>query len=177
MSEENNNGTGAGTGGEGENPQTVNMTQEQLDKLISERIERARKSWTAEKDKADEEARQKAEIEKLEGAQKLEAQYKMQFEKLSAERDESLRQLRIANAKADLSSRGLDSSFAETLIGKDDATTKANIENFQKMVDAQVSEKVKSGLAKGAPPANAGASGEEDPIKAVIEKGFGLKSQ
>lgn len=176
MPEENNNGAGAG--GEGEKPQPVSMTQDELDKLISERIERARKSWTAEKDKADEEARKQAEIEKLEGAQKLEAQYKLQFEKLSAERDESLRQLRIANARADLSSRGLDPTFAETLIGKDEASTKANIDSFQKMVDAQVGEKVKAGLAKGAPPASAGASGgEEDPIKTAINKGFGIKSQ
>lgn len=169
----NSNGTQDSSAGNAETAQ-LSITQAELDKLISDRIERARKTWTAEQQKAGEEAKRQAEIDKLQGEEKLNAQHKLETDKLTAERDSYQRQLRIANARAELSQKGLDASFAETLIGKDDEATKANIANFEKMVNEQVSAKVNEGLHKGAPPASTEASGQEDPIKTKIYKGFGL---
>lgn len=177
--EDQNVGSQNGTGtAETAEARTVQMSQADLDRLISERVERARRTWSAEQAKADESARRQAEIEKLEGTKRLEAQYKLDLEKVSSERDSAVKALRTANARAELSARGLDASFADILVASDEETTRANIESFQRMVDEQVAAKVRAGLHTGAPPAaSEAAEGGQDPIKSAIYRGFGIKNR
>lgn len=151
----------------------VSMTQEDLDRIISERLDKAKRSWdkaAADKQKAEED---KAAIDRLQGEEKLKKQHQIEVEKLQQERDTYQRELRIAKAETVLSSKGLDPQFASTLIGATDEETNANIDSFAKMVEAQVSKTIKATTAKGAPPVPNSTS--SDPIKDQIMRGFGVQ--
>lgn len=168
----NNPDTGSGSN---DQTKTVTMTQEELDKIITARLDKAKRSWekeTADREKAEHE---KAEIEKLQGDEKLKRQHQLEIEKLQQERDLYSRDLKIAKAQASLSAKGLDPEFASKLIGATDEETNANIENFAKMVDAQVAKTIKANAVKGAPPATGGNGTGNDPIRDAIRAGFGLK--
>lgn len=168
---ENNGANPAPTGAE--KPETITMTKDELNELISERVNKLNASWEkkmADKAKADSD---KAEIDKLQGEEKLKKQYQIEVDKLQKERDDFSRSLKIAKAEVSLSSKGLDPKFAESLIGATDEETNSKIESFAKMVEDQVSKTIKANTAKGAPPVpNATSS---DPQRDAIMRGFGVQ--
>lgn len=153
---------------------TLTMTQDELNKIITDRLDKERRAWEKRLSEKDKEDKDKAELEKLQGEEKLKKQHQLEIEKLQQERDTYSRDLKIARAQATLSAKGLDAKFAEHLIGATDEETNANIDNFAKMVDDQVAKTIKANTVKGAPPAP--GSSTEDPIRAQIRAGFGLKN-
>lgn len=151
----------------------VSMSQDELNRIISERLDKAKRSWdkeAADRHKAEED---KAAIDKLQGEEKLKKQHQLEVEKLQQERDAFQRELKIAKAETVLSSKGLDPQFASHLIGANDEETNANIERFAKMVENQVAKTIKESTAKGAPPVP--NSTGSDPIKDQIMRGFGVQ--
>lgn len=160
-----------GTGEQGGQPKedAKTFTQEDIDKMITARLAKARSQW--EKELA--ERKEKEDAEHLEGEAKIKKMHELEINNLVKERDELSHNLAIANAKALLSSKKLDPSFAEMVIGATPEDTEKNITNLEKLVTEQVNNKVKEGLSKGAPPA-ADDPNKADPIRDQIRAGFGL---
>lgn len=149
---------------------TITMSQDELNKIISERIDKNNRSWEKKMADKEKEANEKAELDKLQGAEKLEREYQLKFEKLQKEASEASHNLKLAKAEAALSAKGLDPSFAPSMIGATDEETSAKIDSFAKMVEDQVAKTIKANTKKGAPPAT--NPSEDDPIKKAIFQGF-----
>ena len=153
---------------------TITLSQADLDKMIQERLGKARRAWEREAEDKARAEKEKADDEKLQGEEKVKRLHQREVEALTKERDNYARELKIANAKTTLSENGCDPEFASLLIGSTDEETADNIQRFIKMVDKQVGEITKASLHKGSPPAPNGQT-PEDALKAEIFKGFGLK--
>lgn len=150
------------------------FTQEDVDKILSDRLNRERKKFTEEMAKKDEQTRQASELAKLEGIEKLKKEAELERTRLSEERDTYRNELKLANARVALSAAGLSADFAETVIGEDDEQTAKRISELSKQVEAQVASKIKDSLAKGAPPKPSGGD-EVSPSRELIRKNMGLK--
>ena len=153
---------------------TPTFTQDEVDKILSERLARERKKYTEEIAKKEAEARQQMELSKLEGIEKLKKEAELERERLAKERDEYRTELRLANARAALSAVGLSAEFAETVVGEDDEATKRRISELSKHIEAQVSAKIKESLNRGAPP-KAGGVEPSSPYDEIVRKSMGLK--
>lgn len=151
------------------------FTQEELDAVLKDRLAREQKKY-AELLKAQEAERtQKAELEKLEGIERVKKESELSLKKVAEERDNYLKELRLANARVQLSEHDLPASFAETVLGADDEDTTKKILELSKLVESQVAVKVTGALHKGAPKQPDPPKGEDDPIRGAIRRSMGLK--
>ena len=151
------------------------FTQEDLDAIVKERLAREQKKY-AELLKAQEAERtQKAELEKLEGIERVKKESELSLKKVAEERDGYLKELRLANARVQLSEHDLPASFAETVLGADDEDTTKKIVELSKLVESQVAVKVTGALHKGAPNLPDPPKGDVDPIRDAIRGSMGLK--
>lgn len=151
------------------------FTQEDLDAIVKERLAREQKKY-AELLKAQEAERtQKAELEKLEGIERVKKESELSLKKVAEERDGYLKELRLANARVQLSEHDLPASFAETVLGADDEDTTKKILELSKLVESQVAVKVTGALHKGAPNLPDPPKGDVDPIRDAIRGSMGLK--
>jgi hypothetical protein len=162
-----------------ENPEETEtkkqFTQEELDAIVKERLAREQKKY-AELLKAQEAERtQKAELEKLEGIERIKKESELSLKKVAEERDSYLKELRLANARIQLSEHDLPASFAETVLGADDEDTTKKILELSKLVESQVAVKVTGALHKGAPNMPDPPKGDVDPIRDAIRGSMGLK--
>ena len=152
-------------------PKMVNMTQDEFNKIVSVRIDRAVHA-------TEEKARKQAELDKLDGEARAKKEYEIKLDEIAKERDEAVKGLRMSNARAGLAERGLNADFAKWVIGDDDDATKANIDALSKMVDSQVAAKTEAGLHKGAPKAPTdGGAPNTNAAKEQIFKAFGVKAK
>lgn len=147
------------------------FTQEEVDKMITERLSKAERSRDkAIKDaldayKAEADARAKADAEAariagLQGEERLKAEHEAKMRSMQdkydaqrAEYESVRRELSISRAQAQLAEIGLPSEFAENLLGEDDSQTRARIDAFSKAFNDAVNARVAEGLHKGTPPA------------------------
>ncbi len=151
------------------------FSQEELDTIVKDRLAREQKKY-AELLKAQEAERaQKAELEKLEGIERVKKESELSLKKVAEERDSYLKELRLANARVQLSEHDLPASFAETVLGADDEDTTKKILELSKLVESQVAVKVTGALHKGAPKQPDSPKGDVDPIRDAIRGGMGLK--
>ena len=142
------------------------FTQEELNNIISERVN----ELNASRQKAIDDAVKKAlkaaseqqRIESLQGEERLKAEYQSRLDSIEAERAAQAEQLRIATrqlaiskAEAQLASLNLPTEFAVNLLGDDDKQTAKNIQIFNSRVNELVTSKVNESLARG-PPMTAG---------------------
>jgi len=153
----------------------IEMTQDELNKIVEERLAKARRKWESEQAEKDKKAREAEELEKLQGEEKLKKLHQSEIEKITSERDKLSKDLKIANARAVLSSKGLNADFATMVIGSTDEETAENIERLGKSINDQVTAMTQEALHKGAPPAP--GSGSTDAMKDAIFQGFGIKTK
>lgn len=150
------------------------FTQEELDKIVQDRLAQHTRKVEREQERLRRESQEQADLEKLQGEERLKKQYEMDKSRLEQERDTYLRDLRLARAESMLASKGLDPKFAPNMIGATDEETKANIDALEKLVGDMVAAKTKEALAKGAPPAGNGGNPQND-LLAIARKAAGLK--
>lgn len=171
-----NNQTGATLAGAGQTgspePEERKFTQTDMDNLAGKI--RAEARATFEREAA--EKRKQDDINKLEGEQRIKAQFEADLEKERTARAEAERALGIAKAGVELSKLGYDPEFAELMVGKSDAETEANIKRLDQMITQQVSKIVNANLKKGAPPNPDGGSGGSKELRDMIFKAAGLKN-
>lgn len=148
--------------------------QSEFDKRVAKALETAKGKWSAEQQKAIEEA--KTEAEKL---AKMNADQKAQYEREKQEADYQKRLAELnarelkATAKETLAAEGLPLELAEVLNYTDADTCSKSIEAvktaFQSAVSKAVNEKLKG---KGTPKDGAGKG---DTFDAQLRQAFGLK--
>ena len=155
-----------------ENPKT--FTQEELDKIVQDRLAQLTRKVEREQEEARRKSQEQADLEKLQGEERMKKQYELDKAKLTEERDGYLRELKLARAESVLASKGLDAKFAPNMIGATDEETKANIAALEKLVNDMVASRTKEALSKGAPPAGNGSSASDDML-AAARKAAGLK--
>lgn len=155
-----------------ETPKT--FTQEELDKIVQDRLAQHTRKVEREQERLRRESKEQADLEKLQGEERLKKQFEMDRAKLEQERDTYLRELRLARAESVLASKGLDPKFAAHMIGTTDEETQSNIASLEKLVSEQVASRTKEALSKGAPPAGSGGSPQND-LLSVARKAAGLK--
>lgn len=146
-------------------PKAKTYTKDEVEAMIQDRLDREKKA-----------AEKRAGIEKLEGEEKLKAQFDMDRETLTKERDEAKQALRVANATVELTKEGLKPEFAPWVIGETDEQTADNIKTLSELVKSQVQAEVSSRMKRGAPkvPGNAPAT-EDQKMKAAIYAAAGIR--
>lgn len=118
----------------------VGKTKAKMEKSFSEQLEATKAEWKAEQDKA-------AELAKLSEDEKQEKLRNEREQELSAkEKAIQLREYKI-EVKEQLSAEGLPSEFVDMVTVEDPKVTQANIQTLKKLITAEVSKGVESGLA------------------------------
>lgn len=150
------------------------FTQDDLNRIIDERLKRAEAAKSKAIEDALKEEREKQRIAGLEGEERIKAEYEAKIAELNKaqkERDDALaeakRQLALTKTEAKLAGMGLPVELAANLLGEDDKATDRNIAALQKTIDDHVTKQVAAGLNHGAPR----AGGKADP-KSDIETEF-----
>ena len=158
------------------------FTQDDLNRIIDERLKRAE----AQKAKAVEDAlkaeRERQRIAGLEGEEKLKAEYEARLAEITkvqetrdAELAQARRELAVTKAEARLASLGLPVELASNLIGEDDKATEKNIQALQKSVNDLVTKKVAEGLNHGAPRAGSNVPSEEAEASDILDRAMGIR--
>lgn len=140
-------GGSGGSGGDGDDPPAKTFTQEDVDKIVQDRLGREQKKYAD----YDELKKAKEKLDELEKSQMTEQ------EKLKAELDKAKKEAEDAAVKAAAlelertkekicREAGLPEGFADRLKGATDEEIKADAESLKKLVPA------KSEGGKGAPP-------------------------
>lgn len=116
-----------------ESPGGKTFTQEDLDRLIQERLERERKKFADYEDLR----RARAELEKLKESQMSELDKTRvaleEAQRLAAEKDAALKELELQHVRAKVClDAGLDAAWADRLIGDDAAALQSDVEKLKK---------------------------------------------
>lgn len=134
------------------------FTQEEVNNLISERVNRLNASKQKDLEEALNKARteweEKQKMESLSGQEKLQAELKKaqkDQESLNKELNEARLQLAISKAEAQLAALDLPTEFADKFIGENDEQTSKNIQLFDAKVKELVAQKVNESIARGSP--------------------------
>lgn len=165
-------GNPTGTNAETVPPKT--FTQDEVDKIVQDRLAQQKRKTEKESEDARRKAEEQASLEKLQGEERLKKQFELDKARLEQERDAFLRDLRLARAESMLASKGLDARFAPNMIGDSDEATRTNIDALEKLVNDMVATKTKEALGKGAPPAGNGTTTQNDLLN-VARKAAGLQ--
>lgn len=152
-------------------PPVKTFTQEELNAIIDKRLERERKDAQARIDKAVTEAQKLAKMNAEERAE----HERQELQKKLSEREAEItkRELR-AEAKSQLSDKGLPVELAEVLPYTDADTTNAALvaveKVFRQAVEKGVTERLKGNAPKVSPPAPHGDSIADEIIKSMYGK-------
>lgn len=143
------------------------FTQDELNTILSKRLEREQKRI---KEEIDKEYRLKAMSE--------EERQKAEYEELRKELEDYKHKTFIAEQKDTaskvLKAKGVPSDFADYLIGKDEEETSSKARVFAEVWEAKLNETVKTRLGKQTPssPKTPTPSNEDDKIMSAFDKVF-----
>jgi len=176
----------SGTPPEKEEVKDKGFTQEEVDRMISERVNREnagrQKAIDEAVAKALKDAENKQRIASLQGEEKLKAEYQARIDEIEAQSkaaQEKLastqRDLAISKAQANLAELGLPVDFAPNMLGASDEDTAKNIAAFNAKINALVTEKVNESLARGAPKTNTNGNVAGDAWKSQMRDAMGLQ--
>ena len=115
-----------------ESPKKLDITQEDLDRLIGKARTDAKAQSDKEVAKLKAEFDEKIKLSAMKEEERVKAEREMELKKLNDELAESRRALRLKAAEADLAKLELDPDFADMVLGKDDDATAANIQTLRK---------------------------------------------
>ena len=155
------------------------FSQAEVDEMISKRLAKEKSIREREDAKKEADRQKQAEIDKLDGEEKLRAQFKADLEKVKTERAEAQRELRVARAGVMLGKHGLDTDFAEMMAGETDEETQARVDKFAQIIKDEASKMSKASLSKGAPPVPNGGTpkSEMDKLRDEIFESAGLEKR
>lgn len=152
------------------------FTQADLDALITKRLaeERSRRD-REEKEKA-KKVEEQAKLAKLEGEERIRAEYEAKLKEIQESEAQAKRSLAISKVETMLSAQRLPPELAPNLLGEDDEATKSNVDAFVKAVSAEVAKQVAEGLSHGTPPSSGGNSpSADDVLKAKLDRLMNMK--
>lgn len=118
------------------------FTQEELEKIISKRLDRERK-------KADEEKAEAERLAKMSAEERAKAEFEKEKQKFEEERKSFQKQQLELQVIKELTNKNLPTDFSKYLIGEDAETCMENIKTFEtefsNAVEKQVQERLKGG--------------------------------
>lgn len=175
-----------GEGGEGAPPEppasktedgkeSKTFTQDDLNKIISDRLTKERKKWDEELSSKVEEAKTEAQkLAKMNAEQKAEYERKQLEEQLSKREAEITRRELRATALETLAEKGLPKQLAEVLVYTDAEATNKSIDAVEKSFRDAVEQAVNDRLKNSTPPKTGGSGGTpsslEEQIGAIFAK-------
>ncbi|SHJ64990.1 protein of unknown function [Hathewaya proteolytica DSM 3090] len=145
------NGTNVTNGTKDTQEKTITMTQEELDKIITKRLERERVKLETEKQEAEKLAKMSAE----EKAKFELDKQKSDFEK---ERQQFLQQKMELEITKQLNTEGLPSNFAKYLMANEAETAMANIKEFKTLWTSALEMEVNKRLTGSTPKSGGSAT-------------------
>lgn len=165
--------TQSGEGGE-DGKESKTFTQDDLNKIISDRLSKERKKWDEELSSKVEEAKTEAQkLAKMNAEQKAEYERKQLEEQLSKREAEITRRELRATALETLAEKGLPKQLAEVLVYTDAEATNKSIEAVEKSFRDAVEQAVNDRLKNTTPPKTGGGgtpSSLEEQIGAIFAK-------
>ena len=121
--------------------------QMEINRIIADRLAQERKSQESK----EAERKKQAEIEKLSGEEKLKAQHQAELDKLTAERDEAIKNNRMLKAGEELAKFGISTDLARYVVDGDESKIIENVKELDRLINANVEKRVQSNLSHGAP--------------------------
>jgi len=147
---------------------TLTMTQEELDKVIQKRLDRALK-------KADEEKAEAEKLAKMSAEERAKAEFANEKSKFEEERLLHQREKLELQTVKELATKGLPTEFSKLILSDSAESTMANLKEFegqwQTALDKAVTEKL-----KGKTPSGGGGSGSSEIDTLEIERQAALKN-
>lgn len=155
------------------------FTRDDLAKMVKEQLESKKSEWDKQMAdavaKAKEDGKQEATMSAEDLAKKRLKDEQDAVAKKNAELDKQFAELdrrdRLANARELLSKAKLPIEAAELLIGKDDAETKQNIENYQELVNQGIKDAIHRNSA-GKTPQNGAPANVDKPAKPLADMNY-----
>ena len=158
-------------------PEEKTFTQDEMNKILQDRLAREMKKF--EKKLADEKA-QAEELAKLSEAERQKKLFEIQVAEFEATKKAFEEEKMLNETMTQLSQRGLSTSFASLLRADDAESTLANINNFEaefnKAVEARVSERLKGATPKAPTSHNSEITKEQFKKMNIVEKSELLRS-
>lgn len=132
------------------------FTRSEVDSEISKAVDKALKNRDAKHQEdlqkaIDDALAEKERVSKLSEKERKEEELTQKEKKLLERETEIARKELLSDARADLTDKGLPTSFAELLLGEDAEKTLENINNFKTAFDNAVNESVKEKLRQDTP--------------------------
>lgn len=123
--------------------------QSEFDRKVTQALTKARQTWDREQAENRDEAKR---LEKMTATER--AQYQLSKDKATLEQERAAfaRERLQVSVGAELQKRGLSADFAAYLTGNDAETSKANIDTFESLWKASLSDAVNGRMRSGAPP-------------------------
>lgn len=123
--------------------------QSEFDRKVTQALTKARQTWDREQAENMDEAKR---LEKMTAAER--AQYQLSKDKAALEQERAAfeRERLQVSVGAELQKRGLSADFAVYLTGNDAETSKANIDAFESLWKASLSDAVNGRMRSSAPP-------------------------
>ena len=123
--------------------------QSEFDRKVTQALTKARQTWDREQAENRDEAKR---LEKMTATER--AQYQLSKDKATLEQERAAfaRERLQVSVGAELQKRGLSADFAAYLTGNDAETSKANIDAFESLWKASLSDAVNGRMRSGAPP-------------------------
>lgn len=123
--------------------------QSEFDRKVTQALTKARQTWDREQAESMDEAKR---LEKMTATER--AQYQLIKDKATLEQERAAfaRERLQVSVGAELQKRGLSADFAAYLTGNDAETSKANIDAFETLWKASLSDAVNGRMRSGAPP-------------------------
>lgn len=144
-----------GNGDQKQNTKT--FSQDEVNKIISERLSKERQKWEKEFQTKLDEAKTEAEkLAKMNAEQKAEYERKKREEELNRREAEITRRELRATALETLAEKGLPKQLADILVYTDAGSCKKSIENVEKVFRDAVEQAVNERLKGGKPPQTGG---------------------
>lgn len=163
------------TEGEEGGKESKTFSQDDLNKIISDRLSKERKKWDEELSSKVEEAKTEAQkLAKMNAEQKAEYERKQLEEQLSKREAEITRRELRATALETLAEKGLPKQLAEVLVYTDAEATNKSIDAVEKSFRDAVEQAVNDRLKNSTPPKTGGSGGTpsslEEQIGAIFAK-------
>lgn len=151
------------------------FTQDDLNKIISDRLTKERKKWDEELSSKVEEAKTEAQkLAKMNAEQKAEYERKQLEEQLTKREAELTKRELRATALETLAEKGLPKQLAEVLVYTDAEATNKSIDAVEKSFRDAVEQAVNDRLKNSTPPKTGGSGGTpsslEEQIGAIFAK-------
>lgn len=156
-------------------PAPASFSQEDIDRIISERLAKAQAKHDTEMRALREESKRTLERAKMDEEQRIAAEREDERQALTRRAEEAEHRLRLVSAERELARSGLPVELAEAVLGGDDKTTAENVARLVKAVEERANALYTERVGRsGAPEAPVTGDKSSDDLRARMRAAAGL---